>query len=168
MKNIPVINVKPNLELFLDLDGVMASFDARVIKLSGKHPKEFLRSKDLWNVVMGDKDFFLSLELMPDADDLWRYCKQYHPTFLTGAPPGDHTKAQKRLWVEQKFGPEYITIVLPKREKQLYAGPLKVLVDDTKINIDQWIAAGGIGILHKDVWDTISQLEDIRRWYKHA
>jgi hypothetical protein len=166
MKNIPVINVKPNLELLLDIDGVFGNFNARVIKLSGKHPSELKRTKDLWNIIMADKDFFLSLELMSDADDLWRYCKQYHPTFLTGAPPGERAKEQKKLWVEQKFGPEYVTIVVPKKDKHLYAGPLKILVDDTQSNIDQWIAAGGIGVYHKDVWDTIAQLEDLRRWYQ--
>jgi hypothetical protein len=166
MKNIPVINVKPNLELALDLDGCFANFDGRVINLSGKHPSELKRTKDLWNIVMADKDFFLLLELMPDAEHLWEYCKQYNPFFLTGAPPGDRAKAHKKLWVEQKFGPEWETIVLPKKDKQLYAGPRKILVDDTQVNIDQWKAAGGIGVYHKDVWDTIAQLEDIRRWYK--
>jgi len=166
MKNIPVINVKPNLELMLDLDGVFCNFDARVIKLCGKHPSELKRTKDLWNIVMSDKDFFLSLELMPGAEHLWQYCKQYNPTFLTGAPPGDRAKEQKKLWVEQKFGAEWRTIVVPKKDKQLYSGPLKVLVDDTQINIDQWKQAGGIGVYHKDVWDTIAQLEDLRRWHK--
>jgi len=162
-KKVPTINTKP-FELFLDLDGVFADFERRVFKLSGKRPHEL--GKGLWKVVMADRDFFASLELMPDAEHLWTYCQQYNPTFLTGAPPGERSRLQKAEWVAKKFGPEYTTIVLPKKDKQLHSGPNKVLIDDTPINVEQWVAKGGHGVLHKgDVWETIKFIEELRLSY---
>ena len=166
MRRVPSIDTKP-FELFLDLDGVFADFERRVQHLSG-HKSHELKGlgKGLWKIVMADKQFFASLEFMPDAEYLWAYAKQYNPTFLTGAPPGERFQEQKREWVAKKFGPQYLTIVLPKKDKQLYSGPNKMLIDDTPINVSQWSEKGGLGVLYKgDVWDTISHIEGLRCGY---
>lgn len=164
MRKVPKIDTKP-FELFLDLDGVFAHFDKRVFDLSGKWPHEL--GKGLWKLIMADKEFFAKLELMPEAEHLWEYSKQYAPIFLTGAPPGERSRNQKREWTGRKFGSEWSekTIVLPKRDKPLYSGPNKVLVDDTHGNIESWVEKGGIGIHHKDPWATIEQLEELRLGY---
>ena len=160
---VPKIDTRPFL-LFLDLDGVFSDFNRRVHHLSGKQPHEL--GNKLWKIIMADKQFFASLELMKDAEYLWEYAKQYDPIFLTGAPPGERSREQKRVWVAEKFGEQYTTIVLPKKEKQLHSGPHKVLVDDTQVNIDQWVNKGGHGVFHADVWETIDRLEEIRSFYK--
>src|ERR1017187_7230380 len=144
MRKIPKIDTKP-FELFLDLDGVFADFNKRVFDLSGKQPYEL--GKGLWKVIMADKGFFASLEFMPHAEHLWEYSKQYNPTFLTGAPPGDRSRQQKRDWVAQRFGDEWVTIVLLAREKQLHSGPNKALLDDTPKNVAEWVEKGGHGVL---------------------
>lgn len=160
---IPKIDTKP-FQLYLDLDGVFADFEKKVKELSGFTPTELKsRGKGLWKFIMDDKQFFASLEFMPDAEYLWEYTKQYDPIFLTGAPPGERFQQQKRDWVSSKFGAQYETIVLPKKDKQLHSGTGKVLVDDTHSNIEQWISAGGDGILHqKDVHQTIENVEILR------
>ena len=160
---VPKIDTRPFL-LFLDLDGVFSDFNRRVHHLSGKQPHEL--GNKLWKIIMADKQFFASLELMKDAEYLWEYVKQYDPVFLTGAPPGERSREQTRAWVAEKFGDKYTTIVLPKKDKQLHSGPHKVLVDDTQVNIDQWIDKGGHGVFHRDVWETIDRLEEIRGFYK--
>ena len=166
MKKVPKIDFNPFEDFFLDLDGVFADLEKRVHDLSGLHPYQ-MEKKHFWKVVMGDKKFFASLELMPDAEHLWEYSKQFNPKFLTGAPPGELFRQQKRDWVAKKFGPEHETIVLPKKDKQLHSGPNKVLIDDTPINAAQWAEKGGHGILHKgDVWETIEAIEELRKGYK--
>lgn len=159
---IPKIDTKP-FTLFLDLDGVFAHFDKRVFDLSGKWPSEL--GKKLWKYVMSDKVFFQELELMPDSEHLWEYSKQYDPIFLTGSPPGDSFKQQKKSWVEQKFG-KYEVVVLPRKDKPQYSGWNKVLVDDNSRNIGEWTEKGGTGILHKNPLDTINQLEALRKSYE--
>lgn len=166
MKKIPKIDFNPFTGFYLDLDGVFADFDRRVFDISGRHPYQFDRG--MWKVIMADKEFFSKLEFMKDAEILWEYTKQYNPIFLTGAPPGERFQNQKRDWVAKKFGEQWTTIVLPKKDKQLHSGPNKLLIDDTNVNIEQWSSKGGHGVLHKgDVWDTINYVEDLRLGYNY-
>lgn len=158
---IPTFSQYDPLELFLDLDGVFAHFDLAHYELTGKWPHEVSKAS-LWKTVYKAKNFFLTLKFMPDAEILWKYCKQYNPRFLTGAPLIPDSHDHKRQWVAEKFGAEWETIVLPSKDKQKYSGEHKVLVDDRKDNIDRWIDAGGIGIVHKNAHDTIQQLEAVR------
>lgn len=160
---IPKIDFNPFECMYLDLDGVFADFNKRVFEISGKLPSQF--EGGMWKVIMADRDFFALLEFMPDAEYLWEYTKQFNPIFLTGAPPGERSKNHKMEWVSKRFGKELTTIVLPKKDKQLYSGPNKVLIDDTKINIEQWISNGGHGVLHKNVLNTIEYIEELRRTY---
>lgn len=160
MKTIPSFSCPTPIELFLDLDGVFAHFDLGVYKLSGKWPHELPKSR-MWQVIHRNKDFFLTLELMPEANVLWDYCKQYdRKTFLTGAPSSKLFQEHKPLWVRENLCRTTPVIVLPSKNKQLHAGPNKMLVDDRDDMIQAWIAKGGIGILHKgDVWETIEKME---------
>lgn len=144
-------------KLFLDLDGVFADFDSGVKKLTGCHPHEISKRK-LWGAVNSNKDFFISLEKTDTADELWEFCKDLEPTFLTGAPMGDDFKSQKVDWVNKTFGSQYKTIVLPKRDKRLYSGPRNILIDDSIENIEQW-SEYGYGILYTgNVKETINKV----------
>jgi len=165
MKKIPKIDFNPFEQFYLDLDGVFADFNKRVYDISGRYPHQF--DKGMWKFIMADRDFFAKLEFMPNAEHLWEYTKQFNPKFLTGAPPGERSRNQKREWVAKKFGPEYETIVLPRKDKQLHSGPNKVLIDDHPENCAMWADKGGLAILFNgDVWDAIEIIEEIRKGYK--
>lgn len=165
-KTIPLVDTHPFHGFYLDLDGVFADFEKRVAELAGR-PIHQVVKKDLWKIVMADKDFFIKLEMVEDAHILWEYTKQYSPSFLTGAPPGERARSHKKEWVSKKFGEEWTTIVLPAKDKQLHSGPNKVLIDDNVKNISEWISKGGHGILHKtgDTWKTIDAIEELRKLY---
>jgi hypothetical protein len=45
--------------------------------------------------------------------------------------------------------------------KKNYAEPNHILIDDRLSNIEQWRAAGGIGILHTSSDETITQLKKL-------
>jgi hypothetical protein len=143
------------LQLFLDLDGVFANFDKGVLKLTGRRPHELSRGH-LWGSITKSRNFFIDLEQIEGSEKLWEFCLTIDPSpiFLTGAPPSQALRDQKVEWVKHKFGPEHKTIVLPKKEKQLHAKVGHVLVDDTPINIDQWIAKEGHGVLHESCYKT--------------
>ena len=115
-----------SLELFLDLDGVFADFNGRVRHLTGQEPYQ-LQKKHMWAAIHADREFFLNLELLHGAEQLWEFCKTLSPKFLTGAPSSEAFREQKAEWVRRKFGHEWTTIVLPKKDKQLYSGFKKVL-----------------------------------------
>jgi hypothetical protein len=155
------MNKPPPLQVFLDLDGVFADFDARVMRLTGKHPGELSRN-DLWKAVNRDKRFFAELELIEGCMLLWEATRDMEPIFLTGAPSSRVFQEQKREWVARIFGPEFAVHVVPKKLKQEFSGPGKVLIDDTPVNIEQWEARGGHGILHTgDHASTVKALEEL-------
>jgi hypothetical protein len=156
----------PKLQVFLDLDGVFADFDARVKRLCGKHPNQLDRPR-LWKIINSDARFFAELELIEGCLLLWEATKDLEPIFLTGAPSSKIFQQQKREWVSRIFGPEFMVHVVPKRRKREFSGPHKVLIDDTPENIEQWIEAGGIGILHKgDHESTVHALQQLLALYR--
>lgn len=157
---------RPRLQVFLDLDGVFADFDARVKRLCGKHPGQLERSV-LWKVVNSDKRFFAELELIEGCMELWEATRDLEPVFLTGAPSNKVFQEQKREWVARIFGPEFTVHVVPKKLKQDFSGPHKVLIDDTPENIEQWIARGGHGILHSGSHaSTVQALKQLMALYE--
>ena len=76
------------LKLFLDLDGVLADFDAAILRLCGRHPDE-LPPQVMWGAVKAHPNFFGTLAMMKDAMLLWEHAKPYNPTILTGSPRGE-------------------------------------------------------------------------------
>jgi len=160
------MSLQPKLQVFLDLDGVFADFDARVKHLTGKHPSQLDRSR-LWKMINSDKRFFAELELIEGCMALWEATRDLEPVFLTGAPSNRTFQQQKKEWVARIFGPEFTVHVVPKKLKQDFSGPHKVLIDDTPENIQQWIARGGHGILHKgDHASTIKALQELITIYE--
>ncbi|OWW20563.1 hypothetical protein [Noviherbaspirillum denitrificans] len=158
---------KPKLQVYLDLDGVFADFDARVKRLTGKHPDELERSR-LWKIINADKRFFAELELIEGCMLLWEATRDLEPIFLTGAPTNRVFQEQKREWVARIFGPEFIVHVVPRKLKADFSGPHKVLIDDTADNIAQWEARGGHGILHTgDHASTVRALKELLELYTH-
>lgn len=152
----------PRLQVFLDLDGVFADFSARVMRLTGRHPDRLDRAR-LWRAVNRDKRFFAELELIDGCLQLWEVTRDLEPVFLTGAPSSRIFQEQKREWVARMFGPQFTVHVVPKKMKQHFSGPGKILIDDTPENIAQWIARGGIGILHEgDHAATVATLQKLR------
>lgn len=168
MRNVPKINTYP-FELYLDLDGVFADFEGLFYDLTNKRVHE-VEKRELWKIVNSHPHYFYSLKLMPQAEELWTYCQQYNPVFLTGLPMSKGPfggKEQKLRWVAEKFGPDWVVHVVPKKRKQEWSGPNKVLLDDTHSNLAEWTAKGGHAVHHDgDIWKSIQHLEDLRLAYK--
>ena len=139
-------------KIWMDLDGVLADFDRRVELLTGKKPTN-LSKKEMWKAIMDDSHFFLKLEWINAATPLWNLIKKYDHAVLTGLPSRSEGRDDKIAWVKKKCGNNTEVIVVPKLDKQLYAASNHILVDDNQMNIDQWNAAGGIGIFHNGDYD---------------
>ena len=113
-------------------------------------------------MINADRRFFAELEFIDDCMTLWEATKDLEPIFLTGAPSSKVFQEQKREWVARIFGPEFTVHVVPKRLKQDYSGPGKILIDDTPSNIEQWESRGGHGILHTgDHESTVRALREL-------
>jgi hypothetical protein len=148
-------------KIYCDLDGVLADFDRKVLELSGKTAKELDEQKRLWPLVAKHKDFFGSLDWMPDGKELWNAILPLNPTILTGMPMGNWAKDQKLRWCTRELGNEIPVITTYSREKHLHSGPNCVLIDDRIKLKDKWEEAGGIFIYHLYTANTLLMLTEI-------
>lgn len=150
----------------IDMDGVLADFNAGSIKALGKR-KDDIPTGDFWKrITHYDKDvepFFENLPAMKDAFELMRFItsnfENYFVLTATGFTP-KNVDEQKRNWAKKVFSPHLKVVTVRKSaDKAQYANPTTILIDDRRKSIDPFIAAGGIGILHVNADNTIAQLQ---------
>jgi len=68
----------------------------------------------------------------------------------------------KKVWLSKNAKPTGTIYLVQRADKQKYAklgGKPNILIDDYIKNINEWEAAGGIGIHHTSPTNTISQLK---------
>jgi hypothetical protein len=148
--------------LFLDLDGVLADFDAGVMALLGmsadayeaKHSK-----KDFWFRIRRADDFYAHLPEMPDARILFDAVKHLDPVILTGLPIGNWAKPQKEAWVAEHF-PGTPVITTMARDKHKHMHPGDVLVDDRETHRATYEEAGVVFVHHTSAKASVAALEE--------
>lgn len=161
-------NMKPKIDiLYLDMDGVLSDFMSRFKQLEGdwKRTPEGMQSSGWARFCEGGN--FATLDTWPGWYALTSYVEllSAHQGFdieiLTstgGAEFHEQVQADKTTWC-RKHGLAYKVNAVPGRwNKHKFATPCSVLIDDTADVIEQWRAAGGFGILHTDLDQTILEL----------
>jgi translation initiation factor 2 beta subunit (eIF-2beta)/eIF-5 len=167
--NIPVNEdlekIRTKYKIFSDMDGVITDFDNRFKKYSkGIAPSDYEKKygKDkFWE--LADQPgiaFWVGMPWMEDGKNYWDYIKDYDVELLSSPSRSQVSRLGKRLWVRNNLPGIKLTLA-QARNKQNYAAPNHILIDDRKSNIDQWISQGGIGILHTSASDTIKQLKKL-------
>lgn len=166
--------------IYLDMDGVLADFDAGLRALgikpnqatnkSRSHmtPDEIVLKDKVYDAILA-QPFFNTLPLMRDAQVLWDFCAPFEPVILTAAPSRESgfekAAREKREWIEEHFGPipDERFICTNSSKKRNYVGHLpgeyQVLIDDRPSNVHGWREAGGLGILHLSAESSIGLLE---------
>lgn len=153
-------------ELFCDADGCLCDFDEKIREITGKECHE-LPKGTLWQHVdryNQTTPFFESLAKMPGADRLVQFMTSTFEkvSILTacGNTPKD-AREQKIIWFHKNYPQLKVNVVIKSPDKARFAHPRAILIDDRMKSIEPWVAAGGIGILHKNAEDTIRQLQEI-------
>ena len=149
-------------KIYCDMDGVLVDFERGYEELTGIDLKgEFQKGDDFWDPI-SEKGvgFWAGLKWMPDGQKLWSYLKPFKPDLLSAPSREDSSRIGKHVWVKHKL-PGTKLILRYAKQKQELATPESILIDDRQVNIDQWIAAGGVGILHTSAEDTIQQLQNL-------
>ena len=149
-------------KIYCDMDGVLADFESGYEKLTGVDLKgEFKKGEDFWDPISkAGIGFWAGLKWMPDGQKLWDYLKPFDPVLLSAPSREQSSRIGKSVWVKYKL-PGTKLILRYAKQKQQLATPESILIDDRQVNIDQWEAAGGIGILHTSTDNTISQLQKL-------
>ena len=72
----------------------------------------------------------------------------------------EEVERQKRVWLDMNGWVKLkANVVAGRKRKAEYATPKTILIDDTPDVIQGFNAAGGIGILHKEIGNTLMMLE---------
>jgi len=152
--------------LYVDLDGVLVNFVKSFAAITDdnrfKHPHDYHSEYGdaFWDLLKDQgTDFWKNMEWMPDGKKLWSYVKYKNPIILSTPVSGFKPSYDgKETWVRQHLG--NVKIILSDRKEQ-YATDNSILIDDMERNISRWVAAGGVGILHKSAADTIAKLKQL-------
>ena len=149
-------------KIYCDMDGVLADFESGYEELTGIDLKgEFKKGDDFWDPIkVAGVGFWAGLKWMPGGQELWDYLKPFNPQLLSAPSREQSSRIGKHVWVKHKI-PGTKLILRYASQKQQLATPESILIDDRQINIDQWEAAGGIGILHTSTANTIQQLQKL-------
>ena len=152
-------------EIYCDMDGVLCDFDKRFMEFSndippGKYESKFGK-KAFWKLI-SEKGvgYWVGIPWMSDGKQLWSYIKPYNPSLLSAPSMEESSRLGKRLWVRNNI-PGTKLILRSAEQKQEFANPNAILIDDRPSNIEQWRAKGGIGILHTSADETIEQLKKL-------
>ena len=100
------------------------------------------------------------MDWMEDGKELFKFITDnFYVELLSSPSRSEHSRLGKRLWVRNhKLGVKLNLAY--SYNKQKYAAPSRILIDDRKDNIEQWESKGRIGILHTSAKETIEKLKE--------
>jgi hypothetical protein len=140
--------------IYLDLDGVFADFEAKFEELVGfpyhQDPEK------AWSILDKVDHLFLQLEPLPSAKLLFDRINDYatcNVKILTALPrltgKLNTAEADKKAWVA-KYLSDTIEVICTDgwKHKVDYCRHGDILVDDMERNTEAWFYHGGIGIHH--------------------
>ena len=157
--------------LYLDMDGVVADFNAYARDLLGrKEQGEQLPDRDC-KKISSNPHLYRDLKKTPEADDLVESCQafcnlnNYDIMFLTAIPSNNNMPwafYDKVVWIQDRYPKIPVMFGPYSDDKQHHCRLGDILIDDRTSNIEQWRNAGGIGILHKgNLANTLQELRAI-------
>lgn len=162
-------NIQYNEEwtIAVDLDGVLMGFEQKVAEINKLEFHKIPRGRMWRSIEEYDKNvepFFESLDLMPDAMELFNFVRDNFINHFILTACGNTPKNaahQKRNSCKRHFGNVIVKTVQDSHQKAQFASPKTILIDDRSKSVDPWVAAGGIGILHTSATDSITKVKKI-------
>lgn len=140
------------------MDGVITNFSKRAAELMGIEEEKWTKSdREFWKKMQKAEaagEFWPKLEVYPEAFFLLDYLRDNEIKWyiLTSPSLSPHAYYGKAEWLKNMFGFHFNDIIITKH-KHLCAGPDRILIDDTDKKIEDFEAAGGIGILYPRRWN---------------
>jgi 5'(3')-deoxyribonucleotidase len=146
------------MQLFVDMDGVLADFDGHHETVFGIRSDKALDNVR-WDRVHAVNGFYRDLPPMPDMHELWDRIAHHNPIVLTGVPTKVPAAADdKRAWARKHLGDHVEVRCCRSVEKCLHARPGDILIDDWEKYRALWVGAGGVWITHLSAGQTADEL----------
>lgn len=173
--------------IFIDLDGVLNRFQGWVFKRLGldydplsykQYPVEagwdivkaanIIAGEERWTTSAFWKsvtqDVWATVPLSDEAHWLLGHCEQLvgrdNIAILTSPTLAPDCAAGKVEWIQQ-YMPKWLQrqfFIGPK--KRLIAAPDALLIDDSSDNIDEWVKAGGKGLIVPRPWNRANSIKN--------
>ena len=167
------------------MDGVLADFDAAAAGIDNvcgndlnRQTKEMdavaLNAKKMrWRRIEEKPTFWRDMPVMCGIDALVRVAAGRGEIFVLTKAPGaknfaggdvyvDFIEDEKRDWISRNmsefFDNAHVIVARIAKEELLHPGYDDILIDDRAGNVADWCAAGGRGIVFRDVDSAIKEL----------
>lgn len=151
-------------KIYCDMDGVLCDFNKRFEQFGGMPPREYeakYGTNKFWDLISKvGAQYWSKMSWMPGGKQLWDHIKQYNPSLLSSPSSDYSSRYGKKLWVQENL-PGTKLILAKRANKKDYASGKSILIDDLDKNIDEWRAAGGIGILYTSTGQTLNELKKL-------
>lgn len=144
------------------MDGVLTDFDNQFKRYTGVSPDTYDKShsvSEFWGEIeKAGLAYWVGMEWMPEGKKLWNFIKNYDVEILSAPSRSKLSVIGKQMWVKTMLKPKPKLNLVKASDKKKFANSNTILIDDKVENINQWVNAGGIGILAKrDNIDSVIQ-----------
>lgn len=142
---------KGSRNIFIDLDGVAADFEAHYEFHFGK--KVGRVTDEVWIKIHKKEEFFFNIPVMEGFREFLSDLKAlgHEVTFLTASPKEnyEYVAKQKRKWGDLHFPDTPMIVTWGGGTKYIFIqNKADILIDDTPYVCDKWEQHGGLPILH--------------------
>lgn len=158
---------------FLDMDGVLADFVDGISRAHNR-PNPFndpkVRGGSVWEITevwgiseeefwkpSNNAEFWAGLKETPEASQLVQLATELfgdNIAMLTAPSESEWCLPGKKTWMMNHFPKLYNRMIFTNAgSKKFLAGEGRILVDDRDQNIQQWIKAGGTGVICPRPWN---------------
>lgn len=158
---------KKRRTIYIDMDGVVADFNFYVSNVLGREigwGVHDLTSEE-WDKIAEIPNLYRQLPLIGDSVKMVGLCKSFstrvNVEFLTAIPRQStmpSAKQDKLDWINEHFPGIPVNFGPFSRDKQHWARPGDILIDDKPSNVKEWGDAGGIPIHHLGNYELTNQL----------
>jgi len=158
---------KKRYVLYIDLDGVLTDFKGAFSEVTDvssiKDPKKYADKygNDVFFALLKGygSAFWRDMGWHPDGKKIWSYVKYKNPIILSTPIVGFRPSYEGKVaWIRQHLG--NVEHILSENKEQ-YATDNAILIDDFERNTSRWVAAGGVGIIHRSAAETIAKLKEL-------
>lgn len=146
-------------KVMLDMDGVLSDLERQLVD---NGIDSDLPMSQLWQKIMETPRFWTGMKMMPGARRLIDYVEalQVPIEILTSPSKSDpRCRPGKIVWC-RSHGIDFPIHFARAKSKYKFAKPGIVLIDDKPETIAAWKQAGGIGIVHRNLAETIHALAE--------
>ena len=161
-----IIENHEEIQVYCDLDGVLADFELGVKELTGKSTDE-MSIDYMWKRIITSGKFFIDLQPYDYTNEFWKKLKQYgngKPIILTGLPNSKFAKKvkkQKQQWCKKYLDADVEVITCMSKDKHQYSNHLSILIDDRISQRKNWEENKGFFIHHTNDEKTFFLLDKL-------